>query len=197
MDKCHDGRIRMLQGVFKMIPNMGNTKVLEPGCGDGRLAKDLLQFRFEHIDMFDKCQISINNILAWKDTVKAIDRCECSSMAAFRKEELYDVILMSWVCGYLRKQELKDQLVAWKKWLRKSKVAKDRQAETASYIIIMDNISDNEMEYTSKGQRVRTQATLEDIFKKAGYKIVNKTARHELADGWEPTMAWVLAPQED
>ena len=42
MDICNYACIKMIQGLFKLIPNMGNTRVLEPGCGDGRLTKDLL-----------------------------------------------------------------------------------------------------------------------------------------------------------
>ena len=58
----------------------------------------------------------------------------------------------------------------------------------------MENVAANETEYTNKGQRVRTQARLEAIFQRAGYCIVKKTARHELVQGWEPTMVWVLTP---
>ena len=61
----------------------------------------------------------------------------------------------------------------------------------------MENVSENEKEYTNKGQRVRTQASLEAIFKRAGYCIVKKTARHELVQGWEPTMVWVLTPTKE
>ena len=56
--------------------------------------------------MFDKCDIAIDKILAWKDTVEVIDRCECSTMAGFKSSKLYDVIIMRWVSGYLRKNEL-------------------------------------------------------------------------------------------
>ena len=63
-----------------------------------------------------------------------------------------------------------------------------------AYVIIMENVSSNDKEYTNKGQRVRTEAKLEAVFKKAGYRIVKKTARHELVKGWEPTMVWVLTP---
>ena len=58
----------------------------------------------------------------------------------------------------------------------------------------MENVSTDEKEYTNKGQRIRTQASLEAVFKRARYRIVKKTARHELVRGWDPTMVWVLSP---
>ena len=106
MDQCHEACVKMLKGLFKLIPNMGTARVLEPGCGDGRLTQDFLQFRFQAIDMFDKCEKAIDKILAWKDTIEAIDRCECSLMSDFQSSKPYDVIIMRWVSGYLPQNEL-------------------------------------------------------------------------------------------
>ena len=76
--------------------------------------------------MFDKCQLAINSVLAWKDDVPAIDRCECSTMATFQFAKPYDVILMRWICGYLKKQKLIQQLATWKTWLKKESVVRTR-----------------------------------------------------------------------
>ena len=118
MDECHGPSVTVLEGVCKGIPNMGTARVLEPGCGDGRLARDFLSKKWDAIDMFDRCQFAINNIGEWKEEVPEIKRCECSSMAAFKSAERYDVILMRWICGYLRRRELTHQLANWKELLR-------------------------------------------------------------------------------
>ena len=194
MDECHGPSVTVLEGVCSGIPHMGTARVLEPGCGDGRLARDFSSKKWDAVDVYDRCQLAINSVLDWKDEVPAIKRCECSSMASFQSKVPYDAILMRWVSGYLRKRELTQQLAAWKAMLQPQSVVRTGTHGHTPYVIIMENVSADGKEYTHKGQRVRTEAKLEAVFERAGYCIVKKTARHELVKGWEPTVVWVLTP---
>ena len=80
-----------------------------------------------------------------------------------------------------------------KKSLKSWEKTTTRASGTASFIILMDNVSGRGEDYTTPDtQRVRTQRNIERILGKAGLTRYKTTKPHELIKGFEKTVLWVL-----
>ena len=53
MKPNHADRIKLMDAIFKLVPEMSFDRALEGACGDGRLSKDLLVKKFNNVDLFD------------------------------------------------------------------------------------------------------------------------------------------------
>ena len=68
-----------------------------------------------------------------------------------------------------------------------------RKATPAPFIFILENVLPTGDETSvSKGQWLRAQKELEEIFGYAGLKIFNKPERHSMPANYEDIVVWAL-----
>ena len=100
---------------------------------------------------------------------------------------------MVWCVGYLTQPELVAFLRQAKARLLTLEGRVTRHRPPESYIFIFENLrSDEYTQFEWKGQRVRSQKELEDIFDEAGLLTFKKIGPVAMPDPYGQVMAWAL-----
>ena len=194
MAQCHPGSVKVLEDCLESIPHLNKERALEVACGDARLTSDLLSRWFTKVDLFDQCPEAVDIARGLKETISNIDRVEQVKMQNFFFTRKYSVIVMRWVTGYLMNDQLIMFLRRAKKALKSWEKTETYPNGSASFILVMDNLSDEGEDYTTpENQRVRTRRNLESLFGQAGLSRIKQMPPKALVKGFEETTTWVLA----
>ena len=114
-------------------------------------------------------------------------------MQAFEWQEYYSAIMMVWCAGYLTHSELVAFLRQAKARLLVVEGRVTRHRPPESYIFVFDNLRSEEYaQFECKGQTVRSQKELEDIFSEAGLLIFKKEGPDYMPAPYGQAMAWAL-----
>ena len=100
---------------------------------------------------------------------------------------------MVWCAGYLGRSDLISFLRKAKARLAKDSSRVTRTTPPQSFIYLLDNVlEDGEKPEIIKGQLVRSEELLEDIFKEAGL-LIHKRSKRELMPGrYRDVRVWAL-----
>ena len=85
---------------------MEYARALDVAGGDGRVVKELLCKLFREVDFFDHCLVAVGKARYLKLMTPQLKKVEQATMEGYQFNEQYNLILMSWCCGYLDDNEL-------------------------------------------------------------------------------------------
>ena len=122
--------------------------------------------------------------------VEHIDRCKAENYVF---KEKYAAIVFKSCVGYLNDYNLMLFLKKAKKHLVEGRKKITRAAGPSALIIVFDSvIEDDEVGKTEAGQRYRSQAELEEIFRVAELEIYKRSLKRTLVGNFTPVMQWAL-----
>ena len=114
-------------------------------------------------------------------------------MQDFRWRSDYGGIFMVWCAGYLGRSDLINFLRKAKARLAQDSSHVTRNSPPQSFIYLLDNVlEDDEEPEIIKGQMVRSEELLEDIFKEAGLLIHKRSEREPMPGRYRDVRVWAL-----
>ena len=116
-----------------------------------------------------------------------------AKMQDFRWRSEYSAIFMVWCAGYLGQHDLVAFLKKAKTHLAQDSGRMSRRSISESFIILLDNVlaPDEEPEII-KGQWVRSENQLEEIFAEAGLIVHSRSDREPMPANFHDVRVWAL-----
>ena len=193
MEKCHPRCIDILLYFCGSIGRRYLSRALDVAAGDGRLSSRFLMKYYMKVDLFDQCPEGVVRAKRAMKGNKRLGYISQARMQDFKWSFQYDAIYMVWCAGYLSRQELVKFLRNAKNHLDQTWVRMSRRTDPDAHIILLDNIlQPGEEMYLAKGQLVRAERELEDIFQEAGLIVHARSGRQTMLDGFKDVAVWAL-----
>ena len=116
-----------------------------------------------------------------------------AKMQDYRWRSDYSAIFMVWCAGYLGQHDLVAFLKKAKTHLAQDSGRMSRRSIPESFIILLDNVlaPDEEPEIV-KGQWVRSENQLEEIFAEAGLIVHSRSDREPMPANFHDVRVWAL-----
>jgi cyclopropane fatty-acyl-phospholipid synthase-like methyltransferase len=112
---------KIMELMLKHIKTGGNNRLLDAGCGNGRLLQVFAPF-FNHIDAVEpdaqRFEICKSNLSIW-NLVNKVNLCNCS-IQDLEKMNYYDAIICSHVLQHINESEADKLIAVFKNMLKKN-----------------------------------------------------------------------------
>lgn len=143
------------------------VRALDCGAGIGRITKRLLLPNFSHVDMVELNQDFLDEARHYlADNASRVERYICSGLQNFTPDERrYDVIWCQWVLGHLTDEDLIGFFRRCQHGLSEQGVIIVKENTTAVGTTDFD---------TTDSSIIRSKNAMEEIFKKAGLRILKE-----------------------
>lgn len=154
---------------------LGTRRALDCGSGIGRVTKHLLLPLFDTVDMVEQNQSFLNGARAYiGQEAHRVDQLYCSGLQDFVPEEgKYDVIWCQWVTGHLTDKDLVSFLRRCRAGLRQDGI-----------LVVKDNLTRDEVDVDNRdGSVTRPRSLFEQLFEKAGMRIVAERKQYKFPKG--------------
>ena len=193
MDLCHQRSIQVLADFLESLPNRAVLRALDCAGGDGRLSTSFLMKTYQCVDLFDQCPVAVKKAKEAMQGHKAFGYVDQATMQAFEWKFHYNMIFMVWCSGYLTSLQLSTFLQRAQQRLMPSLFRPTRQSPGGSFIILLDNVkNDDEELYEAKGQYIRSAKELEEVFAQAGLIIYKASERAAMPKNFRDVKVWAL-----
>ena len=168
-------------------------QALDVAGGDARMSTGFLLNAFAKVDLFDQCPEAVKRARHAMQRHKSFGYVSQATMQSFEWRFRYSGIFMVWCSGYLVRPELVRFLQRAKAQLIEPEKRMSRSSLPESFIYVLDNVlCPGEVSLMHKGQQVRAEAELEEIFREAGLMVFSRSKRQPMPAKFRDVVVWAL-----
>ena len=200
MEVCHPRCITILEGFIRSIDDLDDARALDVAAGDGRLTSSLLRRFFKEVDLFDQCKEANRKAMNAFQRDDRIRYIEHTTMQSYWWPSSFTAVFMVWCVGYLERHELVEFLKRAKIHLQHGEQGEGqmrrgptRHTPPRSFVFVLDNVRPADQTlFRLKGQWVRSQQELEEIWVEAGLLTYKKEGPLQMPADQLDVVVWAL-----